>query len=444
MKARTLILVVCICVLLLPIVAAAADISAKLTRPLLPAPREDCISFNPQNVEVRQINGTWKVVDGSMWMLDFGSNELQARKALAVIKYYKMNSQCFVGRPDPSMQYYLVNGRSPVGTFKGEDAIPFDPSKIQVTNIGGRWKIVEGSHWILDFESSEAEARTAFGIIQKYGFNRICFVGRPNPPMTYFRIEPSTPNIKAELAAVPPSFSGKCPTTINFRGAISASQACDVKYKFIRSDGAIAPENTLKFDGPGTKAVTTTWTIGRDYAGWEAIQVLSPVSVQSNKAAFDIKCAPAIAEDCISFDWQKAEVKQIGGRWKIVVGSMWLLDFASSETEARRALQIIRHYRMTSQCFVGRPNPEMEYYLVNGASPQGALAGEDAIGFDPARIQVQQISGTWKVVEGSHWILDFGTSQADANKALQIIQHYGFTKICFVGRPDPSMTYFRK
>jgi len=444
MKARTLIFAACIGILLLPIVAGAASIATKITAPPLPAPREDCISFNPQNVEVRQINGTWKIVEGNMWMLDFGGNELQARGALAVIKYYKMNSQCFVGRPDPSMQYYLVNGRSPVGSFRGEDCTSFDPTKIQVTNIGGRWKIVDGSHWILDFASSEAEARTAFSIIQKYGFNRMCFIGRPNPPMTYFRIEPTTLAIKTELAAAPPRFAGKCPTTINFNGTISASQACDVKYKFIRSDGGIAPENTLKFDAPGAKPVSTTWTIGRDYAGWEAVQVLSPVSVQSNKAAFAIKCAPAIAEDCIAFDWQKAEVKQINGSWKIVVGSMWLLDFASSQAEARRALQIITYYKMNSQCFVGRPNPGMEYYLTSGASPQGALAGEDAIPFDPARIQVQQISGTWKVVEGTHWILDFGSSQANANKALQIMQNYGFTNICFVGRPGPSMTYFRK
>jgi hypothetical protein len=444
MKARTLIFAVCIGILLLPIVAGAASITTRAITPQLLAPREDCISFNPQNVEVRQINGRWKVVEGNMWMLDFGANEVQARKALAVIKHYRMNSQCFVGRPGPSMQYYLVNGRSPVGAFRGEDAIPFDPSKIQVTSIGGRWKIVEGSHWIMDFESSEAEARTAFSIIQKYGFNRICFVGRPNPPMTYFRVEPSIPTIKAELTAAPPRFTGKCPTTINFKGTISVSQACDVKYKFVRSDGGIAPENTLKFTAPGAKPVSTTWQIGRDYAGWEAVQVLSPVSVQSNKAAFDIKCAPAIAEDCISFDWQKAEVKQINGSWKIVVGTMWLLDFASSESEARRALQIITYYKMNSQCFVGRPNPGMEYYKVNGASPQGALAGEDAIAFDPAHIQAQQISGTWKVVEGSHWILDFGSSQANANKALQIIQNYGFTKICYVGRPGASMTYFRK
>jgi hypothetical protein len=45
-------------------------------------------------------------------------------------------------------------------------------------------------------------------------------------------------------------------------------------------------------------------------------------------------------------------------------------------------------------------------------------------------------------VDGTHWILDFGASQANANKALNIIKKYGFSQICFVGRPNPPMMYF--
>ena len=122
-----------------------------------------------------------------MWMLDFGSNEAEAREALRIIRYYGMNSQCFVGRPNPSMTYWLVNGSAPVVSMPGEDSVGFNPWNIEVRWIGGRWKIVEGNHWILDFGSREDEARQALCIIQKYGFTRICFVGRPNASMTYFR-----------------------------------------------------------------------------------------------------------------------------------------------------------------------------------------------------------------------------------------------------------------
>ena len=149
--------------------------------------REDCIGFNPAKIEVKKVSGSWKIVEGSHWILDFGSNEAEARQALRIIKHYGMNRHCFVGRPDPSMDYWLVDGKAPAGSMVGEDCSGFNPAKIEVKKVSGSWKIVEGSHWILDFGSNEQEARTAFEIIRKYGFQFICFVGRPNPSMTYFR-----------------------------------------------------------------------------------------------------------------------------------------------------------------------------------------------------------------------------------------------------------------
>lgn len=148
---------------------------------------EDCLSMNYNTIRIEKINSSWKIVEGSSWLLDFGSSVYNAIQAYKIIKHYKFTSQCFVGRPGPSMKYFLSGGKAPAGPFIGEDSIGFNPSAIIVKKINGRWKIVEGSHWIMDFGGSEAEALKSFSIIQKYGFNRICFVGRPNPPMVYFR-----------------------------------------------------------------------------------------------------------------------------------------------------------------------------------------------------------------------------------------------------------------
>lgn len=173
-------------------VVAVIPQPAQPIQPVLPANiqplfKEDCIAFNPATTEVKNINGSWKIVDGSHWILDFGGNKAEADKALKIIKYYGFNSQCFVGRPDPSLTYWRVNGQAPAGPAPGEDAIVFNPDTIEVKQVNGRWKIVDGSHWILDFEGNESEARTSFQIIRKYGFRYICYVGRPGPSMTYFR-----------------------------------------------------------------------------------------------------------------------------------------------------------------------------------------------------------------------------------------------------------------
>lgn len=157
----------------------------------VPCYREDCVPFNPKTVAAKKIQGRWKVVDGDHWMMDFGSAQAEAKRAVKIIKHYKMNRICFVGRPSKDgkqlMMYFKINDQAPVGPFPGEDAIPFSASNVSALKISGRWKVVEGAMWMLDFGASEANARKAAWLIKKYGFTHQCFVGRPNAPMMYFR-----------------------------------------------------------------------------------------------------------------------------------------------------------------------------------------------------------------------------------------------------------------
>ncbi len=151
----------------------------------------------------------------------------------------------------------------------------------------------------------------------------------------------------------------------------------------------------------------------------------------------------SLQEDCVKFNYRHLRVTNFSERWKIVEGSHWLMDFGKSESEARQALKIIQHYQMEERCFVGRPNPSMTYFLSDGEAPKGSMRGEDCTPFNPLNLEVRSISGRWKIVEGSHWLMDFGNKADEAKTALQIIKKYGFNRLCFVGRPSPSMTYFR-
>jgi serine protease len=154
-------------------------------------PLEDCVGLNPNNVQVIPIPSglqiRWKVVDGGNWLLDYANDQSAAQRAANTIRHYGINRECFIGRPGPSMTYWLVGNQAPSGTFAGEDCIAITPSALQVQNIGGRWKIVQGSIWVEDFENKEHEARAALNIIQRYGFTSQCFVKRPNAAMQYWR-----------------------------------------------------------------------------------------------------------------------------------------------------------------------------------------------------------------------------------------------------------------
>jgi hypothetical protein len=71
--------------------------------------------------------------------------------------------------------------------MSGEDCVSFNPNTSEVKNIGGSWKIVDGSHWVFDFGDKENEARSVFAVIRKYGFTNSCYVGLPNPSFRYLR-----------------------------------------------------------------------------------------------------------------------------------------------------------------------------------------------------------------------------------------------------------------
>ena len=90
-------------------------------------------------------------------------------------------------------------------------------------------------------------------------------------------------------------YSGACPKTVTFSGTITANDAGNVTYKWESSDGSNdSAVLNLSFDGPGSKTVTSTWTLGSsgktltDY--WEHLHTLSPTDVTSNNATFTLRC----------------------------------------------------------------------------------------------------------------------------------------------------------
>ena len=93
-------------------------------------------------------------------------------------------------------------------------------------------------------------------------------------------------SLRAERLAI----SNRCPTTVDFRGSITMSGRGIVKYTFERSDGATAPVYTLFFTSAGTKEVSTSWTLGRSYNGYEKLKVISPNVAESSEARFNLNC----------------------------------------------------------------------------------------------------------------------------------------------------------
>lgn len=153
------------------------------------------------------------------------------------------------------------------------------------------------------------------------------------------------------------------------------------------------------------------------------------------------------AEDCVGFNNATVSVQQINGNWTVVDGAHYMFAFGNTPTaqiEANKSLEIIKKYKMSESCFVGRPDPSFQYMLSSGQAPTGNLvAGEDCIGFDPALVEIKQI-GTWKMIQGSMWMEDFGNNKQEAQDALEIVKKYQFNQQCFVARPAPHFRYWKR
>lgn len=155
---------------------------------LSPASAEDCIPFNYVTVQSVKI-GTWKVVDGNLWLMDFGTSQTNANRARDVIKKYKMTHQCFVGRgvsPTPLM-YYKVGTGWPSGSMTGQDGLTFNAYNNWPTWSGSSWQIKDCGILLGDFGSSLDAAWEASNLLYLNHFHTKVFVGgRTNPGMTYF------------------------------------------------------------------------------------------------------------------------------------------------------------------------------------------------------------------------------------------------------------------
>jgi len=118
--------------------------------------------------------------------------------------------------------------------------------------------------------------------------------------------------IKAQLSAVPSSFEGDCPVTINFAGSITLEGGGGtVKYQFVRSDGITMLPQTLTFDAPGTKEVSTTWQLDRNLAAWMAIRVLEPQTVESDRATLKVQCRNYAAQGSLTSRITDDQLRQI-------------------------------------------------------------------------------------------------------------------------------------
>ena len=69
---------------------------------------------------------------------------------------------------------------------------------------------------------------------------------------------------------------------------------------------------------------------------------------------------------------------------------------------------------------------------------------EDCTYHDPDAMEVEESNGSWRIIRDDFVVITFGSdedSEDNARRGLEIIQAYHLTNFCYVGRPNPPMSY---
>jgi hypothetical protein len=147
---------------------------------ILPSTR--CWSLDLAEVGLNNTHNGWVIKHGEDVLLDFGAKQADGIRALELMNHHHIDFAC---AGDPGHVYLMATGSS--SPLEGEDCTGFDPGELVIRENKGNWEIVDMGTIIMSFDTRD-DAKTAYNIISKYRYDRICFIDRPNESMIYFRV----------------------------------------------------------------------------------------------------------------------------------------------------------------------------------------------------------------------------------------------------------------
>lgn len=95
-----------------------------------------------------------------------------------------------------------------------------------------------------------------------------------------------------DISVDPPTYTGACPKTFNFKANIVTTNAGEVRYYWERSDGQKSPTQTLTYTKADLKTVSYSWTLSKNGLYWVKIFIESPNNQGFEPRDFTLTCNP--------------------------------------------------------------------------------------------------------------------------------------------------------
>jgi hypothetical protein len=149
-------------------------------------PAAERVPFDWRQVQLKQApSGEWRLSAGSQVLADFGTNSHEARLALSALRHYRFTEQYKVGGEQPVLTYYVAGGAAPRGLMMGLNGQAFQPDKLEVRQVDGRYCLCNDQQVVLRLGERSDEASRLLERIKTSHADRVSRVGDPGKePMT--------------------------------------------------------------------------------------------------------------------------------------------------------------------------------------------------------------------------------------------------------------------
>jgi hypothetical protein len=139
----------------------------------------DRLAFDWRQVQLRLDGTQWKLTAGSHVLGNLGTNAINARLALAAMRYYRFTEQKRAGEDGAAAAYYLASPQAPRNVMLGLCGQSFQADRVEVRQVDGGFVVAEGHNVLVHFGPHREEAQKLADAIKREKYDRLCKVGDP-------------------------------------------------------------------------------------------------------------------------------------------------------------------------------------------------------------------------------------------------------------------------
>jgi hypothetical protein len=143
------------------------------------------LPIDQRQLQVKNVEGTWKLFSGPICLEDFGAAEHDAKQAMTSLRFLRVTERIDFGAAGRGLSVYLANGQPPRGNLVGVRSVSVQPQQMSVFAHGKDYWLIDKQRRYVAFDKEE-DAKKALDEIRKHGFDEVFLIGKPKTVMLLF------------------------------------------------------------------------------------------------------------------------------------------------------------------------------------------------------------------------------------------------------------------